>query len=50
MTKEQGKEIVELKNLIEQKFTESDWLELGIILGVSDIINGHSRLLRSFSS
>ena len=49
MTKEQGKEIVELKNLIEQKFTESDWLELGIILGVSDIINGHSRLLRSLS-
>ncbi|MCW3110600.1 MAG: hypothetical protein JWQ09_5106, partial [Segetibacter sp.] len=47
MTKEQGKEIVEYKNLIVQKFTQSDWLELGFILGVSDLIEGHSRLLRS---
>lgn len=49
MTKEQGKELVELKKLIEQKFTEGDWVELGFLLGVSDIINGHHRLLRSMS-
>lgn len=49
MTKEQGRELIELKNLIEQKFTESDWIELGFLLGVSGIINEHPRLLRSLS-
>lgn len=49
MDKELGKKIVELKNLIAQKFTESDWLEIGFLLGVTDIINGHGRLLRSLS-
>ena len=49
MTKGQGKEIIELKNQIQKQFTQSDWLELGYILGTSDIINDHPRLLRSLS-
>lgn len=49
MNKEEGKEIVELKNKIEKQFTHSDWLELGYILGTTDIINDHPRLLRSLS-
>ncbi len=49
MNKELGRELIELKNQIERQFTQSDWLELGFALGVSDLINGHSRLLRSLS-
>lgn len=49
MDREQGRELIELKNQIERQFTQSDWLELGFALGVSDIINGHPRLLRSLS-
>ena len=49
MDKEQGRELIELKNQIARQFMQSDWIELGFALGVSDIINGHSRLLRSFS-
>ncbi len=47
MTKEQGKDFIELKKDIRKHFTHSDWLELGYLLGASDIINGHPRLLRS---
>ncbi len=48
MPKEEGKEFIEVKNQIKQLFTHSDWLELGYLIGASDIINGHPRLLRSF--
>lgn len=49
MDREQGRELIELKNQIERQFTKSDWIEIGFALGVSDIINGHDRLLRSLS-
>lgn len=49
MDREQGRELIELKNQILRQFTQSDWIELGFALGVSDIINGHPRLLRSLS-
>ena len=47
MDKEQGRELIELKNQIQRQFTKSDWIELGFALGVPEIINGHDRLLRS---
>ena len=47
MDKSQGRELIELKNQIHRQFTKSDWLELGFALGVSDLINGHERLLKS---
>ncbi|MEO5641746.1 MAG: hypothetical protein ABIQ40_06225 [Bacteroidia bacterium] len=49
MDKEQGKEIIEIKNQIARQFTKSDWLDLGYSLGCYDIIEGHGRLLRSLS-
>ena len=49
MDKEQGKEIIEIKNQIAKQFTKSDWLDLGYSLGCYDIIENHSRLLRSLS-
>jgi hypothetical protein len=49
MDKEQGKEIIEIKNQIARQFTKSDWLDLGYSLGCYDIIENHGRLLRSLS-
>jgi hypothetical protein len=49
MDKEQGKEIIEIKKLIAKQFTKSDWLDLGYSLDCYDIIENHSRLLRSLS-
>ena len=49
MDKEQGKELIELKNQIARQFTKSDWLDLGYALGCYDIIEKHQRLLRSLS-
>ena len=49
MTKEQGKELIDVKNDINKHFTHSDWLEVGYLLGTSDIINAHPRLLRALS-
>jgi hypothetical protein len=49
MDKEQGKEIIEIKNQIARQFTKSDWLDLGCSLGCYDIIENHGRLLRSLS-
>ncbi len=49
MTREQQKEIVEIKNQISNQFSKSDWLDLGYTLGCYDIIENHSRLLRSLS-
>ena len=47
MDKVEGRELIEMKNQIQNQFTKSDWIELGFALGVSEIINGHDRLLRS---
>ncbi len=47
--KETGYKIIELKDKIVQNFTKSHWQELGMIIGLSDIITKHDRLLRSLS-
>lgn len=39
MDKEQGQELIQLKNIILKTFSKSDWVELGFALGVPDIIN-----------
>lgn len=49
MNREEGKEILEIKNLIANQFTQSDWLDLAFYLGCNDIIENHPRLLRSLS-
>jgi hypothetical protein len=42
-----SKLIVALKRLIEARFTEGDWRELGHLTGTAEIIERHPRLLRS---
>ena len=49
MDKEQRRELIQIKNQIHAQFTNSEWIELGFALGVSEIINGHERLIRSMS-
>ncbi len=49
MNKEQGREIIEVKNQIVQHFDKSDWLDLGYTIGSYDTIEKHDRLLRSLS-
>ena len=49
MNKEQGKELLEIKKVIVNQFSQSDWLDLAFYLGCSEIIEGHPRLLRSLS-
>lgn len=49
MEKVNGKELIEIKNIISRQFTKSDWLELGYTLDCYAIINDHDRLLRSLS-
>lgn len=49
ITKEQQKELIDIKNQIAKHFSKSDWLDLGYTLGSYDVIEGHSRLLRSLS-
>lgn len=44
-----GKHLLELKNRIETNFSSSNWEELGLFAGITDLIHGHSRLLRSLS-
>jgi hypothetical protein len=44
-----GRHLVELKNQIVKGFSESDWLELGMLTETYEIVTGHSRLLRSLS-
>lgn len=38
MDREQGRELIELKNQIVRQFTQSDWLELGFALGSLTVI------------
>jgi hypothetical protein len=47
--REQARAILELANQIEVIFTQSDWIELGYLVGENNLIEGHSRLLRSLS-
>jgi hypothetical protein len=49
MDKTQGKELLEIKNIIVQQFGQSEWLDFGFYLGCNDIIQNHTRLLRSLS-
>ena len=49
MNREEGREFIEIKNLIAKQFSQSDWLELGYYLGCNDIVENHPRLLRSLS-
>lgn len=49
ITKEQQKELIDIKNQIAKDFSKSDWLDLGYTLGAYEVIEGHSRLLRSMS-
>ena len=43
----QGKHLLELKSRIEANFSSSNWEEIGLLAGITDLIRGHSRLLRS---
>jgi hypothetical protein len=49
ISKEQQKELIDIKNQIAKQFSKSDWLDLGYTLGSYDVIEGHPRLLRSLS-
>ncbi|MBP5983422.1 MAG: hypothetical protein KA734_06845 [Fluviicola sp.] len=49
MTREQQKELIDIKNQIANNFSKSDWLDLGYTLEAYELIEGHSRLLRSLS-
>lgn len=49
ITKDQQKELIDIKNQIAKNFTKSDWLDLAYTLGCNDILDGHERLIRSLS-
>src|SRR6185503_10056312 len=42
-------EFLRLKNVIIDKFDQENWLELGMVTGAIDKVEGHHRLLRSLS-
>ncbi len=44
-----SQKLIEVKDTIVANFTESDWQSLGLVTNSSDVVNGHSRLLRSLS-
>ncbi len=47
MDLEQGQLILKLKDRIVANFQRENWVELGLLTGFHDLINGHDRLLRS---
>lgn len=47
-TKNQN-QLLSIKERIVQNFSKENWLELGVLTGAIDAINGHDRLLRSLS-
>lgn len=49
MTNEQQKELINIKNQIAKNFSKSDWLDMGYTIGAYNVIEGHSRLLRSLN-
>lgn len=44
-----GKDLIKLKNMVVSNFTQSNWIELGVLTGFQSEIENHSRLLRSLS-
>lgn len=44
-----GTELVHLKNIVVRCFSESHWLELGVLTNMIDSVERHPRLLRSLS-
>ncbi len=42
-----GYRIIELRERVASNFDATNWAELGLLTGQSNIIDGHSRLLRS---
>jgi len=49
ISKEQQKELINIKNQIAKQFSKSDWLDSGYTLGSYDLIENHPRLLRSLT-
>lgn len=49
ISKEQQKELIDIKNQIAKQFSKSDWLDFGYSLGSYEVIEAHPRLLRSLS-
>lgn len=49
ISKGHQKELIDIRNQIAKQFSKTDWLDLGYTLGSYDVIEGHSRLLRSLS-
>ncbi len=49
INKQIGYKIIELKDKIVPNFTKSHWQELGMIIGLSDVMIKHNRLLRNLS-
>ena len=49
MDKELGRRILSLRERIVSNFDAGDWEQIGFVTGHSDVIKGHSRLLRSLS-
>lgn len=49
MNKAQGRELLDIKNIIIKQFGQSEWLDFAFYLGCNDIVQNHSRLLRSLS-
>lgn len=49
MNKAQGRELLDIKNIILKQFGQSEWLDFAFYLGCNDIVQNHPRLLRSLS-
>ena len=49
MNKDEGKRILNLQNRIVSTFNETNWSEIGLLTGYSNLIDNHHRLLRSYS-
>jgi hypothetical protein len=49
LSAKEAKEVIAIKDQIVSQFTNTEWAELGYVMGCHDIINNHSRLLRSLS-
>jgi len=47
MNLEEGKRLLAIKERIVASFNSSNWEEIGLLTGTTDLIRGHSRLLRS---
>jgi AbiJ N-terminal domain 5 len=45
--KSENKEFLRLKDIAVAKFTEENWLELGMLTDALELVQGHGRLLRS---